>query len=168
MKNLIISPSAKISPLADIEESVRGTKVIINSKCFVDSFVKIKTVGGTGDVIIGEESYINSGTVIYSGNGVRIGKQVLIAANCTLAPVNHAFKLRSIPIKEQGFKASKGGIIIEDDVWLGAGVIVLDGAHIKKGAIVAAGSVVKGEVPEYAIVAGNPIKVIKYRGTSDE
>ena len=168
MKNTIIASTSKISPLADIEESVRGTKVLIKDQCVVDSFVKIKTVGGSGDVIIDEGSYINSGTVIYSGNGVQIGKKVLIAANCTLAPVNHEFKSRDIPIRDQGFRPSKGGIIIEDDVWLGSGVVVLDGAHIRQGAIVAAGTVVKGEVPAYAIVGGNPLKVLKYRGESHD
>ena len=164
MKYTTISPNSRVSPLADIEESVRGTRVIIKDHCVIDSFVKIKTVGGTGDVIIGESSYINSGTVIYSGNGVNIGQNVLIAANCTIAPVNHEFKSRDIPIKDQGFKMSRGGITIEDDVWLGAGVIVLDGAYIRRGAIVAAGTVVNKEIPEYAIVGGKPMTVIKYRG----
>src|SRR5258706_15769983 len=97
---LIISPKAKISPLADIEASVHDSKIIIEDGVVIDAFVKIKPVGGSGDIHIGRNSYINSGTVIYSGNGVKIGAYCLIAANCTLAPVNHEFKERDKLIHE--------------------------------------------------------------------
>src|SRR5580693_5989769 len=116
-----------------------------------------------GDVVIGEGSYVNSGTVIYSGNGVRIGKGVAIAANCTLAPVNHAYKSRAKTIREQRFLPSKGGIIIEDDVWLGAGVVVLDGAHIRKGCVIAANALVRGPTEEYGVYGGNPLAKIGER-----
>jgi acetyltransferase-like isoleucine patch superfamily enzyme len=58
---------------------------------------------------------------------------------------------------------SKGPIILGDDVWLGENVLVLSGVSVGKGAVVAAGSVVVKDVPPYAIVGGNPAKVIKYR-----
>jgi acetyltransferase-like isoleucine patch superfamily enzyme len=161
---LKIDPTAKVSQLADIEPSVRGTLIEIGARTLVDSFVKIKPTGGMGDVVIGADCAINSGTVIYTGNGVRIGYGVAIAANCTLAPTNHAIADRGRMIKDQGFQPSKGGIVIEDDVWLGAGVVVLDGAVIRKGAVIAAGSVVRGEVEGYAIYAGVPAKKIGERG----
>lgn len=161
---LKIDPTAKVSQLADIEPSVRGTLIEIGPRTLVDSFVKIKPAGGSGDVVIGADCAINSGTVIYTGNGVKIGDAVAIAANCTLAPTNHAIADRSRLIKDQGFQPSKGGIVIEDDVWLGAGVVVLDGAVIRKGAVIAAGAVVRGEVEAYAIYAGAPAKKIGERG----
>lgn len=160
---LEISLKAKISNLADIEESVRGTKIIISDGVVIDSFVKIKPVGGVGDVIIGENSYINSGTTIYSGNGVQIGKGVLIASNCTLAPVNHEYRSKNRTILDQGFMPNKGGIIIEDDVWIGANTVVCDGAIIRKGVVIGANSVVRGELESYGVYAGNPIKMIKRR-----
>ena len=101
---LSIDPSAKISALADIEVSVRGTRIIIGARTLVDSFVKIKPAGGSGDVIIGEDCALNSGTVLYTGNGIRIGDGVLIAANCTLAPTNHAFADPERRIRDQGFQ----------------------------------------------------------------
>lgn len=148
---LKIDPTAKISPLADIEESVRGTLIQVGPRTVIDSFVKIKPAGGMGEVLIGADCAINSGTVIYTGNGVKIGDAVAIAANCTLAPTNHAIADRDRPIREQGFQPSKGGIVIEDDVWLGAGVVLLDGAILRHGCVIAAGSVVRGEVEAFAI-----------------
>ena len=161
---LKIDPTAKISPLADIEESVRGTLIQIGPRTMVDSFVKIKPAGGMGELVIGADCAINSGTVIYTGNGVRIGDGVAIAANCTLAPTNHEFKDRDRPIREQGFQPSRGGIVIGDDVWLGSNVVLLDGAVIGKGAIIAAGAVVRGEVEPYAIYGGVPARRIGERG----
>jgi len=160
---LIVSKSAKISPLADIEDSVRGTKIVIEDDVFIDSFVKIKSAGGMGNVTIGEGTQINSGTVIYSGNGVQIGKAVLIAANSTLAPVNHAHEERGRKIVEQRFAPSKGGIVIEDDVWIGVGVIILDGARIREGCVIGAGSVVRSETQAYGVYAGNPLVKIRDR-----
>ena len=58
---------------------------------------------------------------------------------------------------------TKGGIVIEDDVWLGFGVIVLDGVRIGKGAVIGAGAVVTKDIPEGAIAAGIPARVIKMR-----
>jgi len=62
---------------------------------------------------------------------------------------------------------TKGSIIIENEVWIGTGSIILSGVRIGKGAIIAAGSVISSDVPAYAIVAGNPAKIIKYRFNED-
>jgi acetyltransferase-like isoleucine patch superfamily enzyme len=160
---IAIDPTATVSKLADIEDSVRGTKIVIGPRAVIDSFVKIKPAGGAGDVTIGEGSYVNSGTVIYTGHGVSIGRGVLIAANCTFAASNHQFQRSDIPIAKQGFAPSRGGIVIEDDVWIGANCVILDGAVIRKGAVVGAGSVVRGELTANAVYAGNPLREIGRR-----
>jgi len=160
---LSIDPTARISPLADIEDSVRGSRIDIGPGVVIDAFVKIKPAGGSGDIVIESGAHINSGTVIYSGNGVRIGAHVLIAANCTLAATNHAFMDGTRLIKEQGFLPSRGGIVIENDVWIGANCVLLDGAIVRQGAVVAAGSVVRGEVEACAVVGGNPLAVMTRR-----
>ena len=118
-----ISKTAQISKLADIEDSVRGSKITIDDQAVIDSFVKIKWAGGHGDIYIGKQTYINSGTVIYSGPGVKIGNGVLIAANCTLAAANHEYRVKDKRILDQGFMPSKGGIVIEDDVWIERSVL---------------------------------------------
>lgn len=160
---LTVDPTAKISSLADIEVSVRGTKITIGARTMVDSFVKIKPAGGSGDVVIGEDCALNSGTVLYTGNGITIGDAVLIAANCTLAPTNHEFSDPDRRIRDQGFQPSRGGIVIEDDVWLGANVVVLDGAVIGRGTIVAAGAVVRGVLEPMSIYAGAPARRVGSR-----
>ena len=164
---LVISPTAEVSLLADIEDSVRGSVIEIADGAVIDSFVKIKPVGGTGSLHIGENTVINSGCVIYTGNGVKIGRDCAIAANCTLAPVNHEYRSREKTINTQGFMPSRGGILIEDDVWIGANVILLDGSILRRGCVVGAGAVVRGELPAYSINVGNPTRVIDFRGEED-
>ena len=161
---LIVAPTARISPLADIEDSTRGTRIVIEDDVVIDAFVKIKPAGGSGDVIIGKGSYINSGCVLYTGHGITIGANVLIAANCTLAPTNHEVRDRNRPIREQGFSPSRGGIVIEDDVWIGANAVLLDGAILRRGAVVGAGSVVRHELAEYSISVGAPARTVSWRG----
>jgi virginiamycin A acetyltransferase len=156
-------PSAQISDKADIEVSKRGTVIRIGEGTLIDAFVKIKTAGGSGDVIIGDYVYINSGCVLYTGNGIVIGNNTLIAANCTLAPTNHEFSKRSALIRQQGFRPSKGGIIIESDVWIGANCTILDGAILREGCVIGAGSIVSGEIVPFTIHAGNPLRQIGVR-----
>jgi len=69
-----------------------------------------------------------------------------------------------IPIRLQG--VTRQGIVIEDDCWIGAKVTFLDGAHVGRGCVIAAGAVVRGEIPAYSIAAGVPARVIKSRKES--
>lgn len=158
-----ISNLASISDLCDIEDSIRGTLIKIGDYSVIDSFVKIKPVGGTGDVVLGSHTYLNSGCVIYSGNGVNIGNNVSVAANCTFAPTNHAYAEKQKNIQEQGFLTSKGGIVIEDDVWVGANCVFLDGAYVEKGTVIAAGSVVRSRLVGYCVYAGSPLRKVGER-----
>ena len=112
---------------------------------------------------MGEHCYINPGCVLYSGNGITLGNYVLLAPGVILVPANHAFARRDIMIRHQGFQPSKGGITLEDDVWIGANSVVLDGATVGRGAIVAAGSVVRGVIPPYEIWGGVPAVKLRDR-----
>jgi acetyltransferase-like isoleucine patch superfamily enzyme len=160
---LIISPEARVSALADIEDSTRGSRIVVEAGAVIDSFVKVKPAGGSGDVIIGPGSFVNSGCVLYTGHGITIGANVLIAANCTLAATNHEFRDPTRPIREQGFAASRGGIVIEDDVWVGANSVLLDGAILRRGCVVGAGAVVRHELPPYSINVGAPARTVAWR-----
>lgn len=160
---IVVAPSARVSPLADIEDSLRGTRIEIGSDVTIDAFVKIKPAGGGGDVIVGACSTINSGCVLYTGNGITIGRNVAIAANCTFAPVNHAYQSKDTPIIRQGFSPSKGGIHVGDDVWIGANCVLLDGAVVGQGCVIAAGSIVRGTLDPYGIYGGQPLRRLSER-----
>jgi acetyltransferase-like isoleucine patch superfamily enzyme len=156
-------PTARISPLAVIEVSIRNTDTEIGADSVVDDFVKIKHVGGSGSIVIGERVYLNSFTVIYSGNGVRVGDDTAIGPNCSIVPVNHKYADKFMLIRLQRFAPSKGGVTIGRDVWIGAGVTILDGATIGDGAVIGAGALVTGKIEAYSICIGSPCKSIGYR-----
>jgi len=157
------SENIKIGTMTSIEISSRGTHTYVGSGSAIDDFVKIKHVAGNGDVKIGQNVYINSGTVIYSGNGVSIGNNAVIGPNCNIVPVNHNISDRSMPIRLQGYSASKGGIVIEEDVWISANVTILDGVTIGQGAVIGAGAVVTKNVEAFSINFGVPSKMVGSR-----
>ena len=163
-----ISPDAWVSPLADIEDSVRGSTITVAAGAVIDAFVKIKPAGGCGDVFIGPGSVINSGCVLYTGNGIRIGANVLIAANCTLAPADHEFADPERLIRAQGFRPSRGGIVIGNDVWIGANAVLLDGVCIGQGCVIGAHSLLRGVFPDFCVAHGTPARVQGWRGSRGE
>jgi acetyltransferase-like isoleucine patch superfamily enzyme len=90
---------------------------------------------------------------------VVIGDRVYTSPFTQIIAVNHVFTEPDRPFIDQGITAE--GIVIEDDVWLGAGAIITDGVRVGKGAVVAAGAVVTRDVPPHSVVGGVPAKLIK-------
>ncbi|KKB08383.1 acyltransferase [Devosia chinhatensis] len=115
-----------------------------------------------GDVCFGAHCTVNAYAMI-SGQ-VRCGDGVRIASHASLVGFNHGFDDPDQPIWTQ--KHATRGIVIEDDVWIGANAVVVDGVTIGRGAVVAAGSVVSRDVPPLAIVGGVPARVLRFRGRS--
>jgi len=112
------------------------------------------------NVILGDNSGI--GINAYIGNNTKIGKNVMMGQDCMILTQNHEFCDMKKPMMVQGFQEIKE-VTIEDDVWIGARVIILPGVRIHTGSVIGAGSVVTKDVPPYSIVGGNPAKVIKNR-----
>ena len=108
---------------------------------------------------IGSDSLIGEYSVIRGQGGVQIGDRVYTSPFTQIIAVNHVFDDPNRPFVEQGITAE--GIIIEDDVWLGAGAIITDGVRVGKGAVVAAGAVVTKDVPPHTVVGGIPAKPLK-------
>ena len=108
---------------------------------------------------IGRGSLVGEYSVIRGQGGVTIGDRVYTSPFTQIIAVNHVFDDPERPFVDQGITAE--GIVIEDDVWLGAGAIVTDGVHIGKGAVVAAGAVVTKDVPPHTVVGGVPAHVMK-------
>ncbi len=105
-----------------------------------------------------------------SGIGIRaeisgechIGDYVIMGPDCQIWTENHNISDITVPIKYQGNTPEKP-VYIGNDVWIGSRVMILPGVHIGNGAVIGGGAVVAKDVPEYAVVVGNPAKVVKYR-----
>jgi len=162
-------------------------KITIGDNTVIDDNVVLDAKGEKNEGIqIGENVYIGRNTILSCKEGsiyledfcnisancmllseteVRLGKFCFLAGQCYLvAGGNHSFKDISIPIMFQP-SYSKGGITVGEDVWLGAGVIVLDGANVGKGTVVGAGAAVTESLPEYSVAFGSPAKKVKNRKT---
>ena len=151
---------------------------------FIGDDVVIYRANGGGQFVMGPRSSIHKGGIIEIGQGgiieigenthiqprcqlsayvgkIRVGNNVQIGPACAMYPYDHGIE-SGATIMDQPL-TSKGGIVIEDDAWLGYGVIVLDGVRIGKGAVVSAGSLVTADIPDYAVAAGMPAKAIRHR-----
>jgi len=115
-------------------------------------------------IVIGKNCLINHNNVLQAGKTlgkIIIGDYVHTGANVMMFAFNHAFDDISRPTILQDY--DDGDIIIEDDVWIGAGSVILSGVKLGKGSIIAAGSVVNKNVKQFSIVGGVPAKLIKIR-----
>ncbi len=116
--------------------------------------------GSGKNVVIGNYTGINHNCWI--GNDTIIGDDVMFGPEVTILSGGHNFDRTDIPMREQGATPRKP-VVIGNDVWIGTRVIILPGVRIGAHSILAAGAVVTKDVPEYAIVAGNPAVIKKYR-----
>ncbi len=108
---------------------------------------------------IGRDSLIGEFNVLRGQGGIQIGDRVYTSPLVQLVAVDHVFADPTRPFVEQGILAR--GIVVEDDVWIGAGAIIADGVRLGRGAVVAAGAVVTQDVPPHTVVAGVPARVVK-------
>ena len=144
----------KISTRAEVELTPNLT---IGQGSQISSFVKIKA--SNGRLVIGERVMIATGVFIDAhAGGLAIGDDSMVGPNCVLVSVNYRYDRLDVPIQRQA-KISKG-IRVGRDVWLGANVVVLDGAAIGDHTIVGPGSVVTGQLPDRVIASGSPAKVL--------
>lgn len=118
-------------------------------------------VGDRGSLEIGSSVYIGAYVNIRCSRLVRIGSDVRIAQFVSIIGGQYHYESKTTRIREQGF--ASGDVLIGNDAWLGAGCIILTGVSIGDGAVIGAGAVVTRSVPPYAVVAGNPAKVVGSR-----
>lgn len=116
--------------------------------------------GDGSELSIGDNSGL--GVNCQAVGPIRIGRDVMIGPDVIIFTSNHRFDRLDIPMREQGYQPARP-VIIEDDVWIGARVIILPGVTIGRGAVLAAGAVVTRDVPAFAIVGGNPARMLKSR-----
>lgn len=133
-------------------------KVSVGNNCVLCE--RISLWSGPDGISIGNNVWINMGCYLAgTGGPIKIGNDVLIADSVRMYTLDHKYGEVDKPVKEQGVK--RGGIFIEDNVWIGSGVLILKGVSVGKGSVVAAGAVVTKDIPEGVLVAGVPAKIIK-------
>jgi acetyltransferase-like isoleucine patch superfamily enzyme len=138
---------------------IRGPrKVTLGLRSAVLPYAFLKSAGGT--ITVGDNSSIGEFAYVNAAGEVVIGSGVLIAPSVHITDANHRTS-RDRPIRQQSRNVEP--VIIEDDVWIGAGAKILSGAKIGRGAVIAAGAVVTKEVPPYAIYGGVPARQIGQR-----
>ncbi len=130
----------------------------------VGAFTVIRSSGvqelGVG-VRMGRNCSLDAYSFVGGAGGVTIGDDVIMGQHVSFHSENHVFDRVDVPIREQG--TTRKGIVLEDDCWVGSNVIFLDGAHVGRGCVIAAGAVVRGELPPYSVAAGIPARVVRSR-----
>lgn len=160
----------KTSLIRPYFNALRGEKYIsVGEKCYIGKLVQLTATDSFGEqkfnpkieigdnCSIGDFSHVTAINEIRLGNNVRMGKNILITDNShgasdpsmlDIAP-NHR------PL------VSKGPVIIDDNVWIGAKSCIMPGVHIGRGVIIGAGSVVTKDIPPFSLAAGSPARVIR-------
>lgn len=123
----------------------------------------VSSLSSPSKLIIGNNVWIGKNVSLYAESGISIGNNIMIAKDVSIISSNHIFSDVSKSTGNQGMKIEKQSIVLEDNVWIGEKAIILKSVKISEGAVIGAGSVVTKDVPPYAVVAGNPAKVIKTR-----
>ena len=148
----------------DLIQHPDGGALNLGDRVCIERCSHLVTANG-GSITIGQFTSIGAHCELmaYLAN-IRIGSHVMIASNCRFYPYDHGTS-PEIPLQQQPL-VTKGDIIIEDDVWVGTGAILLSGVHIGRGSVIAAGTVVTKSVAPGLIVGGNPARIIKCRDES--
>ena len=163
---------------------IHHQKLKIKKRCFIGDSVTIYQDNEGDEIVLSEGVHIHRNTILHTGRGgkINIGAETHIQPRCQVVSFNGPIKIGDrgeiaphcafysythgvapgLPVRGQPLE-SKGGITLGNDVWLGFGVIVIDGVHIGNDAIVGAGSVVTKDIPENSIAVGNPARVVKMR-----
>jgi acetyltransferase-like isoleucine patch superfamily enzyme len=114
-----------------------------------------------GDIVLGERSNLGFHGEIFSGSTVTVGRNGLFAANVYLVGGGHDFERGDVAVIDQ--PRSSTGIVLGENVWLGTGVRVLDGVRVGSDVVVGANAVVNADLPDGAIAAGVPARVLRRR-----
>ncbi len=141
-KNVTVGKNFTMGPFAQVlcQDPNKGSKVTLGDNVSINHHVFINA---------------DCGGVITIGNNVIIGPLTILRA------ANHRADEINVPIRYQGHKP--GFIIVEDDVWLGSGVVVLPDVRIGRSSIIGAGSVVTNDIPAFSVAVGIPAKVVRHR-----
>lgn len=133
-------------------------RIMLGNEIYLVPGAVLRACGG-GSLRMGSRITINGNARIVADFGsIEIGSGIMIGPNVVIRSSNHQTARHDIPIWEQG--QTGGRIVVGDDVWIGANAVIVAGVTVGSHVVVAAGAVVTRDVPDYAVVAGVPAKVI--------
>ena len=159
--NLQLGANIFIGDRVTIFEERDGGLVKLGDRVHLHNDTCIQT-GDGGRIEIGADTHIQPRCQFSAYKGaIQIGCGVQIAPNCAFSPYDRGIA-SGTALKEQPLQ-NKGGIIIDDDAWIGHGAIVLDGVRIGKGSVIGSGTVVDRDIPDGVIAVGVPARIIGMR-----
>jgi len=153
----LIKYGAKISPRAEVDLS---PKLMLGKDCVISSFTKVKAYDGLFKM--GNRCGIATNCFIAAGEGgIEIGDNFICGPNVSIVASNYIHDQKGVHLEDQGHTSK--GIKIGNNVWIGAGCVILDGAQIADNSIVVANSTVSRRYKPDVIIQGSPAKVILKR-----
>jgi acetyltransferase-like isoleucine patch superfamily enzyme len=129
-------------------------RLSLGERCYLEASMTIRANEG-GRIVIGSGAEFNRNVTIGSGHLVVVGDHVLVGQGSYITDVNHVYADPETPVEDQGF-STRGPTIIEDNVWIGANVVVASGVRVGRGSVIGAGAVLTRSVPAYSLVRGAP------------
>jgi acetyltransferase-like isoleucine patch superfamily enzyme len=142
----------------NVLEMLRDGRLTIGPHAFFEPGVWLTS--DTGRISIGGGSFLNLNVMIAAIERVELGEHCMLANGCLVTDGNHRFDDPDRPVPWQGF-TTKGPVVIGDNVWLGANVVVTSGVTIGRRSVIGANSVVVEDIPPFSIAAGAPARVLK-------
>lgn len=131
-----------------------GKNIEIGNNCHISS---------KNNFELGSNCWIGDNFFAKSEGGITIGNGTIISRNCEIWTTNHNYDSEDLQCIPYDKRMIKKPVTIEENVWIGSRVTIVPGVTIGEGSVIGAGAVITKDVPKYAVVGGNPAKVIKYR-----
>ncbi len=157
-----LSAWGKGSTLAPFATLQKPQRMSVGSGCVIREHAWLNCSGNDDGVslAVGDGCYLGRFIHINAFASVRIEDKVLIADRVHISDISHNFENVDMPVIDQSW-SERGPVLLKSGCWIGTGVVILPGATIGRNAVVAANAVVKGNVPDFAVVGGVPAKIIR-------
>ncbi len=163
-----LRPGLALPPGVEAGVQIKGAdRVILGTGCQVQFGTVLhgggmEWCGGRGQIWLGDRVFIGPNCTLFGAGRIEIGDDVLISPGVVITSHQHSFECIERPRRDQPIRFDP--VVIENDVWIGAGAIVLPGVRIGQGAVIGAGAVVTRDVPPRAVALGVPAEVMRQRG----
>lgn len=158
----IVGEGSSIHPAAMLARDATG-KIVLGKRTHVAAYVYLCALDH-GTLTLGDDVYINEFNNLRAGGGnITIGSHTIIAQYVSIIASNHRIASRDVFTRDAGIDETRRGVVIGRGVWIAANAVILPGVEVGDGAIIGAGSIVTKSIPPFAIAAGNPARVMRYR-----